>query len=299
MSKNARPDHEERMERARLSLTGLSVGDAFGEQFFFREAWAVGPEFRQIPPSPWRFTDDTVMAIGLMAVLEACEEVEQDELADAFATRYQRDPGRGYGATAHTILRQICLGTPWRQASAAAFRGEGSMGNGSAMRVGPLGAYFADDLDKVASQARLSAEVTHLNAEGIAIAVAAAWAWRWNASGRSEPASALFKTVLSLVPRSSTWRGIELASVTPLDTWEFEAAESLGDGSNVTCPDTVPYCLWTAARHLDDYREALWTAVKVGGDIDTNAAIVGGIVSLAVGVPGIPAEWIRAREPLW
>lgn len=50
----------------------------------------------------------------------------------------------------------------------------GSMGNGAAMRVAPIGAYFADDLDKVLSHARASAEVTHGHREGIAGAMATA-----------------------------------------------------------------------------------------------------------------------------
>lgn len=47
------------------------------------------------------------------------------------------------------------------------FYGQGSYGNGAAMRVAPLGAYFADDLALATQQARLSAEVTHAHAEGL------------------------------------------------------------------------------------------------------------------------------------
>jgi ADP-ribosylglycohydrolase len=72
----------------------------------------------------------------------------------------------------------------------------------------------------------------------------------------------------------------------------------LGNGSRITCQDTVPFCLWAAARHLDDYEAALVTTIRAGGDIDTNCAIVGGIVSLAVGRDGIPSDWIADREEL-
>ena len=58
----------------------------------------------------------------------------------------------------------------------------------------------------------------------------------------------------------------------------------LGNGSRITAPDTVPFALWCAARHIDDYAEALWTTVSAGGDNDTNCAIVGGIVVLANGL---------------
>jgi ADP-ribosylglycohydrolase len=70
----------------------------------------------------------------------------------------------------------------------------------------------------------------------------------------------------------------------------------LGNGSQVAAPDTVPYCVWSAAKHLDDYKEALVSTVTGDGDCDTNCAIVGGIVALYVGMPGIPADWRVARE---
>src|SRR5262245_57447126 len=88
--------------------------------------------------------------------------------------------------------RPCCLGgiregRDWRALAYGGFRGMGSFGNGAAMRVAPLGAYFADrPLAEIAEQARLSAEVTHAHAEGIAgaiaVAVATALAWRRRAT---------------------------------------------------------------------------------------------------------------------
>ena len=60
----------------------------------------------------------------------------------------------------------------------------------------------------------------------------------------------------------------------------------------------MPFCLWVAARHLDDYQSAIVNAIRAGGDIDTNAAIVGGIVALAVGIDAIPKDWRADREEL-
>jgi len=60
----------------------------------------------------------------------------------------------------------------------------------------------------------------------------------------------------------------------------------------------VPFCVWVAGRYLDSYEDALWETVSVLGDMDTNCAIVGGIVAAHVGVAGIPDTWIDSREPL-
>ena len=96
-----------------------------------------------------------------------------------FARRYQADPYRGYGLSVRRVLERIAEGVPWHASARESHGGTGSMGNGGAMRVAPLGAYFAEDFGEVVAQARASAEVTHAHPEGqagaIAVAVAAAW----------------------------------------------------------------------------------------------------------------------------
>src|SRR5213075_65090 len=57
-------------------------------------------------------------------------------------------------------------------------------------------------------------------------------------------------------------------------------------------PDTVPFCVWMAAHHLDGFAEPIGKTISVGGDCDTNAAIVGGIVALSAGRASIPQEWL-------
>jgi len=178
------------------------------------------------------------------------------------------------------------------------FGGNGSHGNGAAMRVSPLGAWFADDVDRSIQQAALSAEVTHTHPEAqigaIATALAAGWAWRQ----ASEPPEELIPWGITKIDQSETRRRLEWVSACPLDSWAFTIASQVGCGHDISSQDTVPFCIWMAAAHLDDYTEAMWTAARVGGDIDTTCAIIGGIVVLSVGPAGIPREWKRNREPL-
>jgi ADP-ribosylglycohydrolase len=289
------------MERTLLSLEGLSVGDAFGERFFVPASVAASMiEQRAMPRAPWNYTDDTEMALSIVQVLDEHGRIDQDALARLFGTRYRANPYRGYGGTAHDILQAIHEGEPWRKASSQAFGGSGSMGNGGAMRVAPLGAYFADDLGRVVTEARASAEVTHFHREGqagaIAIAVAAAWAWRWRET--HAPAGQLFDVVLEHTPPGATRRGLEKARALPLEASPALAARELGSGSRVISEDTVPYSVWCAARHLDNYEEALWSTVSGLGDRDTTCAIVGGIVALSAGRESIPPAWFIARESL-
>ena len=193
------------LEKAKLSLDGLSVGDAFGEKFFgHSEMVKKFIDERQIPQSPWFFTDDTVMAMGIVEVLEKYGYIDQNELALTFAINYSRNPRRGYGGMAHRILQEISSGREWKKITHKVFDGMGYFGNGGAMRVAPLGAFFSDDLEKAAEQARLSAEVTHGHPEGqagaIAIAVAAAQAFTYADRNLSTSSSEILEIALKFTP---------------------------------------------------------------------------------------------------
>jgi ADP-ribosylglycohydrolase len=192
---------------------------------------------------------------------------------------------------------------PWQAASEAVFAG-GSYGNGSAMRIAPLAGYFAEDAyPDIAEQARLSAGPTHAHPEGIAgaiaVALAGAYAWKHRETRALDAVKrGLFDVALANTSRSDVRRGIEPAAALAFDLSIETAASLLGNGRQITCQDTVPFCLWVAAHFLDDYQTALVRTIRGGGDIDTNCAIVGGIVALAVGVDGIPPDWLADREEL-
>ena len=153
----------------------------------------------------------------------------------------------------------------------------------------------------ICEQARLSAEVTHAHPEGvaggIAVAVATALAWRKrDAAGPLGPS--WIKEIRDLVPSGYTRDAIDESLGVSPEATVIEAAKVLGNGSGVTAPDTVPLCLWVAARQSADFAAALWDTVSALGDRDTTCAIVGGILAVKTGIHGIPAEWLRAREPL-
>jgi ADP-ribosylglycohydrolase len=298
---NLPDNHGERMNRARLSLEGLAIGDAFGEMLAYNCALARRRVEHGLMSGPWFHTDDTEMALSIFEVIERYGRIDPGELALRFAERFRRDPDRGYGTMARVVLRAILAGEDWRRASSAAFGGTGSMGNGAAMRVPPLGAYFADDIDTcLRGEAVLSAQITHAHREGqagaIAIAMAAAMAWRLRERPKEEAAAELMQAVYDHTPDGETRIGLARALKLPFFTAPQVAARVLGNGSAVTAPDTVPYVVWSAAKNLDDYREALVNTVTGDGDCDTNCAMVGGIVALYAGRESIPAEWQAARE---
>ncbi|WBB62645.1 ADP-ribosylglycohydrolase family protein [Streptomyces sp. WMMC500] len=297
-----------RLARALASLRGLAVGDALGAAYSAPGSFPLLAR-RELPPAPWRWTDDTEMASSVVAVLAEYGRVEQDALAASFAGRQNAGGSRGYGRAVNRILRQVRDGEDWRRLAAALFDGQGSWGNGAAMRVAPLGAWYAEDVQEAVRQAEVSSYVTHQHREAVtgcmAVAAAAALAAD-RPDGTPGPAggapgaaagAALLDQVIALVPRSAVAQGLRRAR----DMLDYDdvatVAAVLGNGRRTSAHDTVPFALWSAARHLGDFTGAFWDTAQAGGDVDTTCAIVGGVLAgAAAGAP--PAAWVRNVEPL-
>ncbi len=291
---------QDRLARAALSLEGLSVGDAFGEQFFVdpREVDAL-IQTRTLPAPEWYFTDDTQMALSAYSILRQYGAVNQDILAMSFGARY--DARRGYGGAMHWLLPKLWQGGKWPELAPLLFEGQGSYGNGGAMRVAPIGAYFADDLAAVVDHAARSSVVTHAHPEAsagaVAVAVGAALAARC-AGGPYPSRQEFLELILPHVPSSIVREKVRHARNLAPDASVTLAVSALGSGHDISAQDTCPFALWCAGGHLGSYEEALWLTVSGLGDRDTTCAMVGGIVALSAGAASIPAAWTAAREPL-
>ena len=278
------------IERMRGCLTGLAVGDALGERLS-HSAGAALQRLSQpdICDSGLYHTDDTEMALALSSVLRAHGKIYQGALVARFVRRFQLDPDRGYGKMTRIQLRELGDGAHWRSLAQSAFGGQGSMGNGSAMRVAPLGAYFAGDLERCIQEARASSEVTHTHPEAIAGSIAVAVAAALSCSGTQS----LLDEVVKFVPPSQVLERIRQAR--EFQGSHLEAARLLGNGFQVSAQDTVPFCLWIAA-HCDDYVQAIGQAIEADGDCDTCAAITGALMALKA-PHTVPSTWKQQLEP--
>jgi len=289
------------LDLAKTSLLGLSIGDAFGETFFGPiEIISDRVINRTLQEGTWFFTDDTVMGIGVYNILRRFETIDQDQLAKEFADNYMADNYRGYGATAQRILRDISEGAYWMEASSGVFDGMGSAGNGAAMRSGPVGAYFYENTEEVIKQAKLAAEVTHSHPEGvagaIAVALAACICTRYRVNGQSLSADNFYDFIINNMPASEVKAKIQKAKKLPANYDIRTIVSVLGNGTNLTAQDTVPFALWCVANHSDSFSEAIWTGISALGDRDTIAAIIGSIVVLSAGPDSIPQQWISQAE---
>ncbi|WP_369016095.1 ADP-ribosylglycohydrolase family protein [Armatimonas sp.] len=143
----------------------------------------------KVEPGQARYSDDTQMAIGIAQALVDDGEIIPEHLARHFAKNFQ--PWRGYGPGAYGVLDALKQGRPWDEPARQVFGGQGSYGNGAAMRVGPLGAFYWDaDVEVICEQARLSSLPTHTHKHGIegavVVALAVAGALRQAMAGAEE-----------------------------------------------------------------------------------------------------------------
>ena len=209
-----------------------------------------------------RFTDDTVMTVATAHVILTGAPYE-------FAYREfgRRYPNAGYGAAFHGWLM---TGEP---------RPYGSWGNGSAMRVSPVGFAFASR-DEVLREAERSAAVTHDHPEGIKGAQATALAVFMGRTGASKEE---IRTELGRRFGYELDRTIE--QIRPAYEWD------------VSCQGSVPEAI-IAFLDSSDVEDAIRLAISLGGDSDTQAAIAGGIAQAFYGrVPDSIVAPVRERLP--
>lgn len=273
------------------SLRGLSVGDAYGQSLVLRSfLMTVGDA-----PGSWPWTDGTHMALSVVEALLDHGTIDPDKLSIALARRYGQQPHRGYPVGAVTVFEGLLTGENWSGIAPSLFGGQGSYGNGAAMRAAPIGAFFAGDPPRAAMEVDRSSVITTSHLEGRTGAVAVAVTAAMLATPDPPRGDELLRAIVAGLPRSQTRTGIEAAI--KFSAADFDgAAHALGTGRTLTAMDTVPFCLWVVARHGRNYERALTVACTPPGAPDAVGTIVGGLSALLDS--RIPPEWKRMREPL-
>jgi ADP-ribosylglycohydrolase len=199
-------------------------------------------------------------------------------------------------ATLRSILK-LWIGFP------PSHSGVFSAGNGPCMRSPLLGVCHGADLPRLRELVRASTRLTHTDPRAEAGALAVALAAHTSAGGvLSGEWPRRFHEQLGAWLKSGAESLLErvgkavASAATGQTTEEFAVALGLGRGVTGFVNHTVPVVLQAWFRHPEDYRQAILSVVRCGGDTDTTAAIVGGIVGAQVGKSGIPGEWLAG---LW
>jgi poly(ADP-ribose) glycohydrolase ARH3 len=278
-------------------MIGSAVGDAIGElAFSYPEEQAL---LRKVDRGDMlRYTDDTAMAIGLAESIAALGRIEPRHLGDTFRAHFRREPWRGYAAGPPTVFAQVEEeGISYRNAARRLYGGQGSFGNGAAMRIVALGLFFhaAPDLY---DQARLSAEVTHAHPIGIDGAAVQARAVAQVVD--HDPAERLsaedFVQTLLNTARTAEMRQqlAHVGQLLRLSASSERAAVVLGQG--VAVQRSLPFAIFCFLRHPASFRDCLFCAALNGGDRDTLGAMACAISGAYLGLDAIPTAWQQRLE---
>jgi ADP-ribosylglycohydrolase len=244
------------------------------------------------------------------------------ELIESCLERSGFDPADYARRIAAIFTEGRIVGPGWSTAQAAARLAEGvswersgtpapSAGNGSAMRAAPIGLMFHDDPEALVAAAHDQGRITHADprcsAGAVAIAGAVALVLREGLAGKALEPAVLLDVLANWAARFD--RGVadalrQLVAILPLAP---EAA--VGAIIEAGQPDfrdppagihpfvttSVLWSLYAFLRSPGDYIRVIHTAVAVGGDVDTTAAMAGAIAGARNGLGAIPAALI---EPL-
>ncbi len=232
-------------------IIGAIAGDVIGSAYEFNPT--RDHDFELFTPKS-SFTDDTVLTMANALWLIDDEQHTHERLVEIMLDLCRRYPNRGYGGR---FANWICDKDP---------QPYNSYGNGSAMRVSPVG-YYAQSLEEALALAKVSAEVTHNHPEGI--------------KGAQATAAAIF---LARCGKSKQEIRDYVAQ-----TFDYDLSRTLDEirptfTFDETCQRTVPEAI-TCFMEGKDYEDVVRLSVALAGDADTIAAIAGSISSAVDEVP--------------
>lgn len=253
-------------------MLGSIIGDIAGSVFEFKNIKIKDFSFFDENKD---YTDDSVLTVA------TADWLLNGGMAGDYYYRYARKYPHPMGAYGNGFLNWVYMSQ-----EGALAQPYNSCGNGSAMRVGPVGWAF-DTLNETLDAAKASAECTHNHPEGIKGAQATAHAIFMARNGASvdiirDTISREYGYDLSLsvdeIRAKYSWEGIE------------------GTGMHgATCQGSVPQAI-TCALEAVDFEDAIRNAVSIGGDSDTIACITGSIAEAIFGIP--ETMYVKALEYL-
>lgn len=278
-------------------LLGSALGDAVGElAFCFRTKKRLDSEIERC--ELLRYTDDTAMAMGVARSLAEKKTIDPEHLGRIFHENFNKEPWRGYAAGPPSIFSRVeSTGRSYVEVAAGLFGGRGSYGNGSAMRVAPVGLFFHDsaELRQQASRSALPTHSHELARDGAALqATAVALALRAEPHG-SFPRDRFLEGLFEAA-RTPAFQG-KIRLVRELvfsDAQDRHAAEALG--KTVAVHESLPFAMYCFAKYPQSFEDCIYCSILNGGDRDTLGAMAGAISGARLGVEGLPKAWLEKLE---
>ncbi len=289
-------------ERFRGLLLGTAVGDALGlpaegiskrrARKMFRGRWRHRflPKHGMVSDD----TDHTLLAAQCLLAHPRSADRFARRLAWCFRLWFLTLPAGVGFATLRSILR-LWVGFP------PARSGVRSAGNGPAMRVAALGAFFAGAPEHLDDYVSACTRITHTDPRALTgakvVAHLAARAIRWRSDEPPDLDDLLdvMRSAGSAGDREweDTLELLRRAGERKLSVDEFAASLGLDNGVSGYIYHTVPVAIYAWYRHFGDFESTLSETLTCGGDTDTAAAIAGALAGAVLGERGIPRDWVE------
>ncbi len=278
-------------------MVGSALGDAIGELAFqYRNKEDLCIQLDQL--KKLRYTDDTAMAIGLAESIIKKSCLDQQDLGETFRYNYEREPWRGYASGPPTIFSMVeQLSITYAEAARSLFGGTGSLGNGAAMRIVPVGLFFHDSPD-LYEKACMSASVTHahpVGKDGAAVQARAISCAMKLDPKEAFPYKAFMDTLIdSAITPQIEEKMLRVQKLINAQSPPSFAAEQLGQ--TVAVHESMPFALFSFLRHPTSFEDCLFCATLNGGDRDTLGAMACAISGAYLGIESIPQSWRQKLE---
>jgi ADP-ribosylglycohydrolase len=246
-----------------------------------------------------QYSDDTQLARELLQSYAESGRFDPEDYARRIAAIFSEGRIVGRGKATEEAAKRLARGVPWNEAGTQ----PPSAGNGSAMRAGPIGLLFYDEPHGLVRAAHEQGFITHRDPRCSAGAIAIAGAVALALSESSIERLDFLDRLSELTVRMKAPFADDLMRLSGWVTLPPEQAvrrisrvgreRKLDEGWDEITPFVVPSVLWSLYSFLrspDDYWQTIRTAIIVGGDVDTTAAMAGAISGAHLGLTAIPRK---------
>ncbi|NLG47914.1 ADP-ribosylglycohydrolase family protein [Gordonia sp. (in: high G+C Gram-positive bacteria)] len=291
------------LDRARGTLVGAAVGDALGVPYEFAARLSstavpemLGGGLGDFAPGEWSDDTSMLMAIALAGAAhrELLSAAALDAVATGFLDWYSSNPP-DIGIQTRGVLSDTQRAVSATESVAATMTAASrqvlvhrpnAAGNGALMRTAPVALAHLDDRSALADAARAVAALTHAHADAVESCVL------WCESIR----------VAILTGELRLDSGLDLLAADRRDWWDERLREAADQDPRTFERNGYTVYSWQAAASsaahaqasgADRYRDAVFTAIRIGDDTDTTAAITGALMGAVCGLDAIDEQWQR------
>ncbi len=281
-------------DKLRGLLYGTWIGDAAGASFE-----GYGPDLIPtldqhyfVSHPPVTYTDDTQMTISVLEEMVENGEIVQESLKQRFLRRFS--PWRHYSGGMLEVIERWRNGEPIESAAGSLYGGMGSFGDGAAMRIAPISAFFSiESIEEFTEQIRLCSSLTHTHPYGISGAVLQAYAVLL-ALNQVPPQDWMARFYELEIESAYKIKLGDVAMALKYKASAHESVRLVGNGADAL--DAVSAAIYSFLRNPSSFEDSIFFAISMGGDTDTIAAMTGAIAGAFWGYSCIPSWLLEGLE---